>query len=188
MARLNENMDSPASRLLFVVLATLAFGLPGAGRALGQEAAPAETPGSAAAGAAEPAEAAETPAAPAGGAARAAAAAAVAAAVDDLTQPPEIDPDSPPPGAARLEPADDEREDLLEAVVTRGQTDWRLPDLGTSLRDDEDTLEPGQRIDVAFFPLFDPENQDPTAELFEQEELRRVEMIRIFEIDFGERD
>lgn len=107
--------------------------------------------------------------------------------MDDLTQPPRIDP-AAEPGAADIEPAPEERDDMLEAVVTRGQTDWRLPDLGTSLRRDEDELEPGQRIAVNWLPLYDPENQDPVENLFKDyEDTRNVGFLRIFDIRFGER-
>jgi len=106
---------------------------------------------------------------------------------DDLTQPPQIDPDAAP-GEAPLEPAAEEKKDMLEAVVTRGQTDWRLPDLGTSMRRDEDRLEPGQRIAVNWLPLFDPENQDPVEHLFKDyEDTRNVGTLKIFDIRFGER-
>ena len=104
-----------------------------------------------------------------------------------LSEPPRIDPDAEP-GESRLEPPPEEREDMLEAVVTRGQTEFRLPDLGTSLRDDEDERDPNQRIAVNFIPLYDPENEDPVEEMFQNvDSIHRVEMLRIFEIGFGGR-
>jgi hypothetical protein len=111
------------------------------------------------------------------------------AAEQDLTLPPTIADDSQPL-PAQLEPAPEEREDMLEAVVTGGQTDFRLPDLGTSLREEQETRDPNQRIDVTFLNLFDPENQDPAEEIFPSledqiEERFGVGTLRIFELRFG---
>jgi hypothetical protein len=107
---------------------------------------------------------------------------------DELTLPPRIDP-AAAPGEARLEPAPDEREDMLEAVVTRGQTDFRLPDLGTSFRKEKEEYDPTERIDVQFLYLFDPENQDPAEEAFPSlEERLGVGMIKVFRITLGNPD
>ncbi|MGD8339520.1 MAG: hypothetical protein PVH89_01990 [Gammaproteobacteria bacterium] len=106
----------------------------------------------------------------------------------DLTIPPQIS-DAPAPGDASLEPAPEEREDMLEAVVTGGQTDFRLPDLGTSLRDDEEERDPNQRFDVTFLNLYDPDNIDPAEEAFPSlEEKLGVGMLRIFEVRFRGRE
>ena len=104
----------------------------------------------------------------------------------DLTQPPQIQSS---PGDVILEPPAEDREDVLEAVVTGGQTDFRLPDLGTSFRnDDDDKREPGQRIEVTFLNLYDPENQDPAEEAFPSlEERLGVGMLRIFRVGIGSR-
>lgn len=102
----------------------------------------------------------------------------------DLTLPPRIEAS---PAEARLEPAPEEREDMLEAVVTGGQTDFRLPDLGTSFREEEET-DPNDRIDVAFLYLYDPDNVDPAEEVFPTiEDLRRVGFLRVIELRFGRR-
>lgn len=104
----------------------------------------------------------------------------------DLTLPPTV---SSSPGDVRLEPPPEEREDVLEAVVTSGQTEWRLPDLGTSFRDDDEEYDPTERIDVTFLYLFDPENLDPAEEIFPSlEEKLGVGMLQIFEIRIGSRD
>lgn len=106
----------------------------------------------------------------------------------DLTVPPRLDSTSAP-GEARLEPAADEREDMLEAVVTGGQTDFRLPDLGTSFREDDEEYDPTERIDVQFLYLFDPENEDPAEEAFPSlEERLGVGMIKLFRITIGNSD
>ena len=83
----------------------------------------------------------------------------------DLTRPPVIDT-SVQPLPSQLEPAPEEREDMLEAVVTGGQTEFRLPDLGTSMREEQETRDTGQRIDVAFLNLFDPALPDPAPSEF----------------------
>lgn len=107
---------------------------------------------------------------------------------NNLTIPPRIDP-AAAPGDARLEPAPDEREDMLEAVVTGGQTDFRLPDLGTSFREDDEEYDPTERIDVQFLYLFDPENEDPAEEAFPSlEERLGVGMIKLFRITIGDSD
>lgn len=107
----------------------------------------------------------------------------------DLTLPPQIDSEAAP-GAARLEPAPEEREDMLEAVVTGGQTDFRLPDLGTSFRADDEEFDPTERIDVQFLYLFDPDNEDPAVEAFPslEERLGLPPSLRIFEVRVGGRD
>jgi hypothetical protein len=103
----------------------------------------------------------------------------------DLTLPPTIESE---PGDVRLEPPVDEREDVLEAVVRGGQTDWRLPDLGSSFRSRIPEKNPNQRIEVTLIPLFDPENQDPTEKLFPGiEDLRRVGFLKIITVGFGKR-
>ena len=112
-----------------------------------------------------------------------------ATAAADLTQPPQFSGTESAPGSASLEPPPEEREDMLEAVVTGGQTDFRLPDLGTSLRDDEDERDPNQRYKVTFLNLWDPDNIDPAEEAFPSlEEKLGVGMLRIFELRFRGRD
>lgn len=106
----------------------------------------------------------------------------------DLTLPPRIEAELSP-GNARLEPPEEQREDMLEAVVTGGQTDFRLPDLGTSLRQEQEARDADQRIQVQFLHLYDPENRDPAEEAFPSlEEKLGVGMIRVFKIQFGDRD
>ncbi|HUF72180.1 MAG TPA: hypothetical protein VMR74_04700 [Gammaproteobacteria bacterium] len=102
----------------------------------------------------------------------------------DLTVPPRVESS---PADARLEPAPEEREDMLEAVVAGGQTDFRLPDLGTSFREEEEP-DPNDRIDVTFLYLYDPDNVDPAEAVFPTiEDLRRVGFLRVIELRFGRR-
>lgn len=109
----------------------------------------------------------------------------------DLTLPPRIDlvAAQSAPGDVRLEPAEEGREDALDVVVTAGNTEFRLPDLGTSLRNDEEEVDPNQRMEVSFLYLYDPDNIDPAEEAFEtNEDLRRVGFLRVFELRFGKRN
>jgi len=104
---------------------------------------------------------------------------------DELTLPPEITSE---PGEVRFEPPPEEREDVLEAVVTGGQTDWRLPDLGSAMRAEQEKRDPSERIDVTFLGLYDPENQDPTEELFpDDSNPRSVGFLQIFEVTIGKK-
>lgn len=106
----------------------------------------------------------------------------------DLTLPPRLESEIQP-GNAQLEPPDEEREDMLEAVVRRGQNEFRLPDLGTSFRDDEDERDPNARMEVRFLNLYDPDNIDPAEEAFPSlEEKLGVGMLRVFRIGFGDPD
>jgi len=140
-------------------------------------------PATSAADEAEPTPAAETEPAEPPASAMPALRRSGAAAAQDLTLPPVI---QAMPGDVRLEAPPEDRDDVLEAVVTGGQTDWRLPDLGTSLREEEEERDPNQRIVVRFAPLFDPEKEDPTIETAPVVDvLRDVGFIRIFEINIG---
>jgi hypothetical protein len=104
---------------------------------------------------------------------------------ETLTLPPVI---AETPGDVRLEAPPEDREDGLEVEVTAGQTDWRLPDLGTSLREEEDEREPDQRMEFEMLPYYDPEKQVETLEPVPVVDvLRDVGFLRIFEIDFGRR-
>ena len=106
---------------------------------------------------------------------------------NELALPPEI-ADSEP-GEVSFEAPPEDREDMLEAVVTSGQTDWRLPDLGSTMREEQAARDPNERIDVSFLYLYDPDNQDPTEELFpDDSNPRTVGFIRVFELRFGTRN
>ena len=109
----------------------------------------------------------------------------------DLTLPPTIDVNAEP-SPTHLEPAPEEREDTLEVIVTGGRTEFRLPDLGTSFREEAEARDSDERIEVTFLNLFDPENQDPAEEIFPSledqiQERFGVGFLRIFKIDFGRR-
>jgi hypothetical protein len=103
---------------------------------------------------------------------------------EDLTLPPVIEET---PGDVRFEPPS-EHDESLEVVVEAGQTDWRLPDLGTSLRDEEEERELDQRMEFEALPYYDPEKQvemlEPTPIV---DVLRDVGFLKIFNIEFGRR-
>jgi hypothetical protein len=104
---------------------------------------------------------------------------------EELTLPPVIEA---VPGETNFEPPPEDRDDVLEAVITGGQTPWRLPDLGSSLRNREEEIDETQRIHVRFIPLYDPEEEDPAIAIFPDiEDQRDVGFLRIFEIGIGRR-
>ena len=111
---------------------------------------------------------------------------AAPAPAEDLTLPPVI---AEAPGDVRLGPAPEDREgEGIDVLVTGGETDWRLPDLGTSLREEEEEREPDQRMEFKMLPYYDPEKQVETLEPVPVVDvLRDVGFLRIFEIDFGRR-
>jgi hypothetical protein len=112
----------------------------------------------------------------------------VAAADADLAFPPTI---STAPGSVEFEAPDEGREPALEIVVVKGRTDWRLPDLGSSLREQrENEIDPNQRIHVNTLPLYTPGERDPNDELFDEDpDLRGVGVgfLQIIRIDIGKR-
>ena len=104
---------------------------------------------------------------------------------EDLTLPPTI---TEAPGDVRLEPAPEDREgEGIDVLVTGGETDWRLPDLGTTLRREEER-ELDQRMEFVLAPYYDPEKQ---VEMLEPvpvvDVMRDLGFLRIFEVGFGRR-
>jgi hypothetical protein len=106
----------------------------------------------------------------------------------DLTLPPTIES---PPGEPRLEPPPEERDDVLEAVVTGGQNDWRLPDLGSSLRQqrEAEAAAADGRIEVGFLGLYDPDEDDGNEDFLspDAEVMRGVGFLQIFRFRIGGR-
>lgn len=104
---------------------------------------------------------------------------------DDLDFPPTA---AEAPGAATLEPRNEDR-GPDEIVVVTGRTEWRLPDLGSSLRvRREAEAEAGQRIDLDLLPLYDRLERKPDAELFDENpDLRGVGvgMLQVFKVGVG---
>lgn len=105
---------------------------------------------------------------------------------DDLTLPPSADVDRP--GAARLEPPREDRTRELEEVIVVGAPEWRLPDLGSAWRQREAEAADTGRIEMRFLPLYDPENEDPTVDMFPRRlETQRIGFIELFRLRFGRR-
>jgi hypothetical protein len=120
---------------------------------------------------------------PAAGAGDAAPNAAAAQEAQDLTLPPIV---ATAPGEPNLEPPPEDRDDLVRAVVTSGQSEFRLPDLGTSLREEREQENPNQRIVANPIRLYDPEADNTVDDNFlEPEVLRGVGFIKMFEFRFG---
>jgi hypothetical protein len=103
---------------------------------------------------------------------------------EDLTLPPRLEE----PGHARLAEGRDGARDGLEEIIVVRESEWRLPDLGSSWRANQEAERPPQRIQVAILPLYDPEreavNFDP---LRINLEAQRVGFIELFRIRFGRR-
>ena len=107
-----------------------------------------------------------------------------AAAQDDLTTPPrisEIDADAQPDTASATE--------LEEIIVVSDQNPWRLPDLGSSWRAQQEEQTDTGRISADLLPLWDPEAQElPTRDpVAVTDGIRRVGFIEIFRVRFGGR-
>lgn len=104
---------------------------------------------------------------------------------EELLTPPVIESR---PGETHLEPPPEDRDDILEAVVTGAQDSWRLPDFGTSFLDEEQPREPDERIELGFVPLYDPEKPQTDDTAFRQfQGLEDVGFIRLIELRFGKR-
>ena len=91
--------------------------------------------------------------------------------------------------AARLAAPDPERAVPIEEVIVISEIEWRLPDLGSEWRRAQEEADQGNdRIELAFFPLYDPENADPNVDLFERNSgLHQQEMIEVIRFRFGGR-
>jgi len=108
---------------------------------------------------------------------------------NELTQPPLID--EPPriaasPRATALAPPTAGRSQGLDEIVVVGESEWRLPDLGSDWRARATDEQEPQRIEVSFLPLYDPE-RDPIDydPLNINREIQRVGFIELFRVEFG---
>jgi hypothetical protein len=93
------------------------------------------------------------------------------------------------PGPAPFEPSATADEELIEEIIVRGRRDeWRLPDMGDTLRREREELEkarPGQ-VDFEFLPLYDPEQASREPDLFRMyDPEQRVGKIELFRFRFG---
>lgn len=106
---------------------------------------------------------------------------------EDLTLPPRII-DVAPTQARLATPDDAGREDAMEEVLVIRENPWRLPDLGSEWRARHEAEARPGRITADLLPLFDPEAEQPTRDLFPlNREMQRVGFIEIFRIRFGDR-
>jgi hypothetical protein len=114
------------------------------------------------------------------------AAAPLAAQQEDLAFPPRLEDG---PGAARLAAEPQERREALEEIVVVGEQRWRLPDLGSEWRTEHAAEEDSTpRIEATFMPLYDPENDAPTYDVFNvNRAIRQVGFIELFRVRFGQR-
>ena len=104
---------------------------------------------------------------------------------EDLTLPPRLD-DSP--GSARLAAPARPRDERLEEVIVVSESEWRLPDLGSTWRANEAAEPATGRIDAAFLPLYDPERETANFDPFGiNRELSRVGFVELFRVQFGGR-
>jgi hypothetical protein len=100
-----------------------------------------------------------------------------------LTLPPRIDAS---PRDAELAPPAPGRREALEEIIVVGESEWRLPDLGSEWRARADEESEAERIEVSFLPLYDPE-RDPIDydPLQINREIQRVGFIELFRVEFG---
>ena len=105
-------------------------------------------------------------------------------AAQDAPAPPRILPDGP--GSVSLAPLPGDRATEMEEIVVIGRSEWRLPDLGSSLG--EATEREQGRWRASFLPLYDPETPMRGPELLEVTTApQRVNYIELFRVRFGPR-
>ena len=115
---------------------------------------------------------------------------------DDVPLPPRIDATETPPAAparrpvrARLAPLPEDRP-VQDEIVVVGESEWRLPDLGSDWRAQQEAERAAAaRIRVTFLPLYDPEAPAATSDLFlvNREAQRRHGVVELFRVRFGRR-
>ncbi len=91
-----------------------------------------------------------------------------------------------PPNAARLAPLPEER-DASDEIVVIGKG-WRLPDLGSRWRQQQEEAASEDGPHVTFLPLYDPDRQMPRNDTFWlSREAQRQGYIELFRLNFGRR-
>jgi hypothetical protein len=102
----------------------------------------------------------------------------------DLTLPPRF----AEPGETRLAERRAGDDAGLDEIIVVRESEWRLPDLGSTWRAEQEAEREPQRIEVTVLPLYDPEREvadfDP---LRINPELQRVGFIELFRVRFGRR-
>lgn len=108
---------------------------------------------------------------------------------NDLTEPPRITEATqplPPPAPPQ---ANDPEAEVEEIVVISDQNPWRLPDLGSAWRAQQEEQQDTGRISVDLLPIWDPDAEEiPTRNPFAvTDSIRRVGFIEVFRVRFGGR-
>ncbi len=82
----------------------------------------------------------------------------------------------------------DDQEKVLEEIIVVGKDEWRLPDLGSSWRAEQEARRKPVRMNWEFLPRYDPEEADRHPELSQLSKVeQRVGFIRLFRFSFGRR-
>jgi hypothetical protein len=93
------------------------------------------------------------------------------------------------PGGVPFEPAPRADEEVIEEIIVYGRRDeWRLPDMGDTLRREREELEKAKvgEVDFEFLPLYDPEQAAREPDLFRMDDpLQRVGKVELFRFRFG---
>jgi hypothetical protein len=114
-----------------------------------------------------------------------------AQAQEDLALPPRIIEEEIRQTPAPIEaPVQSDSSAMEEIVVISDQNPWRLPDLGSSWRAQQEELQQDAgRISVDLAPLWDPDAEElPTRNPFDVTDgIRRVGFLEIFRVRFGRR-
>jgi hypothetical protein len=116
---------------------------------------------------------------------------------DDVPLPPRIDAPAARPAAgpstsirapdrARLAPLPEERRATTDEIIVIGGSQWRLPDLGSAWRAEQDEARSGARIQATLLPLYEAENPPTRNDTFLlNREVQRIGYIELFRIRFG---
>ncbi len=81
-----------------------------------------------------------------------------------------------------------EQKEVLEEIIVVGKDEWRLPDLGSSWRAEQEARKKPGRRDWEFLPRYDPERADRhlnRSQLSQEEQ--RVGFIELFRFSFDRR-
>jgi hypothetical protein len=117
---------------------------------------------------------------------------------DDVPLPPRVDAPGarPTPGAstsirapdrARLAPLPEERRATTDEIIVIGGSQWRLPDLGSAWRaEQEEAARSGARVQATLLPLYEPGSSPTRNDTFLlNREVERIGYIELFRVRFG---
>ncbi len=81
-----------------------------------------------------------------------------------------------------------EQKEVLEEIIVVGKDEWRLPDLGSSWRAEQEARKKPGRGDWEFLPRYDPERADRHVNRSQlSQEEQRVGFIELFRFSFDHR-